>query len=290
MGIETSVALMAGSLALAAVGTGVGVYSSFEAAGNERAMADYNAQIAQQQADIQGKVAQRQAEMAQYNATLQMRQGEAQQQAAEYNAQLQERNATTMRAYADNAEAQGTEQARRMRLEKLRIMGGLQSQYAAAGVTTEGSPLAVLAETDGMLELQIQDGWYQTVQQTKNQRGQADLLDWQANVTRQSGDYSNLLTQSSAQLDLQNAQFEAQTASAGTRIAQRQADINQMAGNNRADAYMWQGAATGLQGAASMSDTLLKYDYNRPSNNIGKTKPGGPYNPYASVRTAIAIS
>ena len=268
------------SIAMAAAGTGMQMYSANEAAKNERSIAAYNAQIAQQQADMQGAVARRQGEIAQYNATLQMRQAEAQKQTSdvqariqEYNAEMQSRNATTMRAYADNAEEQGREQARRMRDEKARILGLQRSQFAKGGVTTEGSPLAVLAETDGMLELNIQDSWYQTMQESKKLRGEADNLDadagmtrWSAEVGRRSGDFSSLLSMGSAQASYNNALFETETASAGVRIANRQAEIDRLAGNNRANAYELQGLASGIYGAADMSSTLLNYNYNaKPS-------------------------
>lgn len=272
----TEVALIGISLALAAAGTGMQMYSANEAAKNESSIAAYNAQIANQQAEIQGAVARRQGEIAQYNATLQMRQAEAQKQTSEvqariqeYNAEMQSRNATTMRAYADNAEDQGREQARRMREDKLRILGLQRSQFAKGGVTTEGSPLAVLAETDGMLELNIQDSWYQSVNESKKLRGEADSLDadasmtrWSAEVGRRSGDFSSLLSMGSAQASYDNALFETETAGAGVRIAKRQADIDRLAGNNRANAYELQGLASGISGASSMSSTLLNYNYN----------------------------
>ncbi|MEI6278300.1 MAG: hypothetical protein WCQ16_02810 [Verrucomicrobiae bacterium] len=272
--------LMLAQLAITAIGTGVSMYGSAQAAANQRKMADYNAQIAAQQAQIQQAVATRHGEIGQYNATLMSRQADASRQAAEFNAQMQERNATTMRAYADNAESQGREQAQRLRAEKLRILGDQQSGYAAAGVTTEGSPLAVLAETDGMLELQIQDSWYQSTQASKKQRGEADMMDWQAQAGRTSGDYSNLLSQASAQMDFQNAAFESATSSAGVRIAQRQADIAHLAGDNQASAYQLQGLSEGIKDASKMTGTLINYNDNAPKstaplNYRGSTNIGG---------------
>ena len=274
LGTET---LLAAGLVMAAAGTGMTMYSSHEAAKNERAMANYNAQIARQQAEMQGAVARRQGEIAQYNAQLQMRQAEMAKQSAqmqariqEYNADMQNRNATTMRAYADNAEAQGREQARRMREEKMRILGQQRSQFAKGGVMMEGSPLAVLAETDGLLELNIQDSWYQTVQESKKLRSQADDLDsdaemmrWNAEVGRRTGDFSSLLSMGAAQASYDNALFETAAAGAGVRIAKRQAEIDKLAGYNRASAYDMQTAAAGISWAADMSSTLLTYNYNK---------------------------
>lgn len=258
----TAIVLTAASLAMTAVGTGIGVYSSMQAASNEKRIAAYNAQLANQQAELQGQVARRQAEVAAYNAQLSQRQADLNRQMSEYQAQVAERNATTLRAYADQGEARGREEARRMREEKLRILAGMRSGYAKSGVTTEGSPLAVLAEADGTLELQIKDMWWQSTNEAKKLRGEAEGLDFEAAVTRRSGDYSHLLASRSADQALSDAAFEGATAGAGVRIAKRQAEIERLAGNNRASAYQLQGLASGVSGVGDISKTLLTAGYN----------------------------
>lgn len=254
--------LVAASLATTAIGTGIGVYSSMQAANNEKRIAAYNAELANRQAELQGQVAQRQAEVAAYNSQLSQRQADLNKQMAEYQATVAERNATTLRAYADQGEARGREEARRMREEKARILAGMRSGYAKSGVTTEGSPLAVLAEADGTLELQIQDMWWQSTNEAKKLRGEAEGLDFEAAVTRRGGEYSHLLASRAADQSLTDAMFEREAAGAGVRIAKRQAEIDRLAGNNRASAYQLQGLASGISGVGDVSRTLLNYGYN----------------------------
>lgn len=68
----------------------------------------------------------------------------------EYNAKLAENQAL-------QAEMDATETLRRRRTTNDRILATQASRYAKAGVVEEGTPLAVLAETAGILEMENLD-------------------------------------------------------------------------------------------------------------------------------------
>lgn len=264
--------LMLASLAITAIGTGMSFYSSQQAAANEQRMANYNAEIARQNAELQSATAARQAQMAQYNARLMQAQAQNDLSQAQYQAAVMESNAQTLRNYAASTEDQGREEARRMRLEKLRAISAQRSQFAKGGVTTEGSPLAVLADTEGTMELAISDMWWQTNQESKKLLKEAEFTDHRAAVTKSSAEYQSLLSMNSANLAFENALYEEKAARAGYGIAMQQAELDRMAGNSRADAYTLQGYSSIVSGAGQASNTLLSYNYNKPQSSTSKPK------------------
>lgn len=79
--------------------------------------------------------------------------GRAQQQAAEYNARIAENNATVSR---QQAAADATLMAREARQRQGMIAAG----YASAGVTPEGSPIDVLAQSAAEAQLDIETTKY----------------------------------------------------------------------------------------------------------------------------------
>jgi len=113
------------SLAVGAVGTGVAVYGQMQAAKTAKKVGEYNATVDEQNAQETAR-------------------------AAEYNAKLQENQAL-------QAEMDANENIRRKRLENQRYQSTQRARFAAAGVTEEGSPLIVMAETAKLLEMDAQE-------------------------------------------------------------------------------------------------------------------------------------
>lgn len=73
-------------------------------------------------------------------------QASAAEQAAEYNAQIAEQNALL-------AEQQAQEEERRFRINSRKQLGAMRAAYSAAGVTLEGTPWDVIAESTYTAEL-----------------------------------------------------------------------------------------------------------------------------------------
>jgi len=69
---------------------------------------------------------------------------------AEFNSKVQENEAIRV-------EQENTENARRNRVQNRRLLGKQRAAVAKSGVTTAGSPLELMAETAGELELGILD-------------------------------------------------------------------------------------------------------------------------------------
>jgi len=189
MAVATTTVLLA-SLAATAIGTGITMYGQ------------------QQQA-------QQQERMAQYNYSLQQQNIAVQQKMADYQRQVNESNAKQLDNYAAAQEAQGLEQASRTRQEKLRALAMQRGQYAASGVTEEGSPLAVLADTASNYELQAHDMLWKANNDATESRFKASMT--RTNSTAEfdlAGIQSNLDTQRNYLTRMSNLD-----TAAGTRLA-----------------------------------------------------------------------
>jgi hypothetical protein len=83
----------------------------------------------------------------------------------EYNAKLAESQAAQI-------DLDSRESVKRRREQNRRFLGTQRTAYAKSGVTIEGSPLEVMAETAGILELEALDASRQATQQTRALRAQ----------------------------------------------------------------------------------------------------------------------
>lgn len=113
------------SLATAAVGTGVAVYGQVQAGKTAKAVGKYNSALDEQNAQEVAR-------------------------SAEYNAKLQEVEAVQV-------EMDSRENIRRKREENKRYASTQRARFASSGVTEQGSPLEVMAETAALLEMDAQE-------------------------------------------------------------------------------------------------------------------------------------
>ena len=172
MALATSTAMT-----VAAVSAGVAALSAVAGAG----LSFYG----QQQ---QAQAAQR---MAQYNYAVQKSQMEMQNQMAAQGAQAQAAvfgyNATVAQNEANRTELEARERARRMRSENERMLGLQRASYGKANVTSEGSPLMVMAETAGLGELAVADELYKADSQRSGLFTQAALEQFKGRMARFEG-------------------------------------------------------------------------------------------------------
>lgn len=247
------------SVAASAAGTGMSMYAQSEQAKTSQRMAEYNAAIQRQDADMQARLAQYQAGV---NA-----------QVAQAQAQAQINNAQTLANQAVGVEAEARERARRSREESERAQSLMRARYAKSGVVAEGTPLVVLANEGRNAELAVHTGLYQSELQRQSLLRQSELERYQ----------SNFSLMEAAQYD-----YEGLAASAGKRIAYRNANMTVLAGQAQASALRSQGTASLFSGISSAAGTAMNYAYMSPSVDRS-TMTGGTYNPYAKVLRAQAV-
>lgn len=104
----------------------------------------------------------------------------AQQQAASTTRKVAEFKAKTAENEALRVDMETREQMRRTREENKKLLARQRAKYAASGVTTEGTPLEVMGETAGILELGLLD-------QARASRNEQQRLITQAGVNRFEG-------------------------------------------------------------------------------------------------------
>lgn len=209
MGYMTAIAAIA-----AVTAAGITAYGQQQQADNSRKIAEYNAAIQRQQAEI--------------NAALANRQNEINQRALE----LQRQQAEVITQQAGQIEQTANEQQRRARLEQQRMIAAQRAAYAKAGVLTEGSPIAVLAETAGIFELQNQDIAYEADLRSRALQREAEL------------------TKFGLQTDQYVLDLQSKAAEAARKIGLDEAKLTQLQGRAAAEGYKTQSYATLLSGVS----------------------------------------
>jgi len=202
------------------VAGGLSYYSSQEQADTAQQVAAYNAAVQRQQADI--------------NAQMQVRQSEINQSMLQ--SQINQTAATDQQADAVARQAQ--DEQRRLRDEKLRMLGTQAAGYAKGGVISEGTPLAVFAETDLNYALKENDIFKVADQQSAALHQQAAL------------DRLGLNTQLGVE------KMNASAAKAGQTIGYSNAALTLAQGAAQARAYQLSGYGTLLSSTSSAAKTV----------------------------------
>jgi hypothetical protein len=244
-------AFMAVAALAAVASTGVSIYSASEQSKSQAAIAEYNRMANEQNAAWQRMAAERAAQAEQFNAQIAMFNAEAQADQANMNNVLVQQQSAQLRAQADSEDRQARDQADRIRQEKDRILGLQRSQYAKAGVTYEGSPLAVLADTAQLYEMQAADTKLLANLSSEKKRYEAEMNSLVGGFNLNADLFASTQAKKASQLSFADAQFAEKAAGAGYRINMRQAAIEQMAGNAQARGTMTSGYASALSNLSS---------------------------------------
>jgi hypothetical protein len=250
--------LVISALATAA-STGVAMYSASEQSKSQAAIAEYNRIQNEQNAAWQRMAAERAAQADQFNSQMSMFNAQSQADQANMNNVLVQQQSQQLRAQADGEDRQAREQADRIRAEKARILGLQRSQYAAGGVTTEGSPLAVLADTANIYEMQVADTRLLANLSSEKKRYEAGMNELVGDYNLNSELFASAMNKKAAQISFNDAQFAEKAAGAGYRINMRQAAIEQMSGNATARATAIGGYSALASGIGSMANTGMTY-------------------------------
>lgn len=135
--------------------------------------------------------------MAQYNYAVQKQQMEMQARmqsiAADQQYQAQMQNAQIAQNDATRVEQEARERAKRMRAENERLLGEQRARFGKAGVTSEGTPLAVMAESAGLMEMAVSDELYKADMERTAFLRKADVEKWQAGyslIDKVAADYN----------------------------------------------------------------------------------------------------
>jgi hypothetical protein len=163
---------IAGTLASA----GVSYYGQQQQAASAQRLANYNYQVQLQQMQMQAQM-QKIAADQQYQAGMQ--------------------NSAIMANEGLRVEQEARERAARMRQENERMLGAQRARFGKAGVTSEGSPLAVMAESAGLMELAVGDELYKANLERSAFYRKAEVEKWQAGfslIDKAAADYNAMTT------------------------------------------------------------------------------------------------
>jgi type II secretory pathway pseudopilin PulG len=188
MGAEIAAIAIIGSLASA----GISYYGQQQQAASAQRMAQYNYSIQRQQMEMQARMQSIAADQ-QYQAGMQ--------------------NAKTMENEGLRVEQEARERARRMRTENERLAGAQRARFGKAGVVMEGTPLMVMAESAGLMELAVADELYKANNERSAFYRKAEVEKWQAGyslIDQAAADYNAATSTFRAQPILMEGQNTAQ--------------------------------------------------------------------------------
>jgi hypothetical protein len=168
-------------------------------------------------------------------------------------------NAASLDNQAKGVEAQARERARRMREENQRMLAVQRANYGKAGVSSEGTPLMVMADSAGILELGVLDTKYEGDMEATALRRSAEVERYQAGFSL---------------LDAGVEQYKSAAARTGRGLAMRDAEMNRMAGMSQAQGLRTSSYGTLLSGAGQMASSGYSYYQNMPRRSVGATSMG----------------
>lgn len=231
--------------ALASVtAAGVSYYGQQQQAAAADRMAKYNYAVAKQQAEVQ-------AAAAKYQSQLNYNQAQMAAAAAQSQFQARNNNAVQFDQEALRVEQEARERARRMREENERMLGTQRARYAKAGVTSAGSPLMVMAETAGLMELGVADELYKA-------NIERSMFFRKGQMERYEAGFS-LLDKGVAQYEAAAARYQGSAASAGYSLAMNTARGERMAGMNTANALRLGSYGSLIQGVGDAANMGYSY-------------------------------
>lgn len=169
MAVTTSTVVAAAAITAAVASisaAGLSYYGQQQQAAASERMARYNYAVQKAQMEMQNQMAAQQAE--------------GQKRIFDYNAQVAQNDALRV-------EQEARERARRMREENERMLGRQRAAYGKANVTSEGSPLMIMADTAGLGELAVADELYKADAQRSGLYTQAALEQYKARMAQFEG-------------------------------------------------------------------------------------------------------
>ena len=214
MGAEIAAIAIIGSLASA----GISYYGQQQQAASAQRMAQYNYSIQRQQMEMQARMQSIAADQ-QYQAGMQ--------------------NAKTMENEGLRVEQEARERARRMRTENERLAGAQRARFGKAGVVMEGTPLAVMAESAGLMELAVSDELYKANNERSAFYRKAEVEKWQAGYS--------LIDQAAADYNAATSTFRAQPIL--------------MEGQNTATALRVNSYGSLISGVSGAADMGVQYNF-----------------------------
>lgn len=262
-----------------------------QAAANAQAVANYQAQVAQQNAQLQYQISTQQAHYAAEAAALNAQNAQNQQNLFLANAQISEMNAATAKQLyearaqeqlrsakdfelqAEARRAQTREEARRLREQGQQRIAQMRAKYGASGVTFEGSPLVVLADAARLIETGVQDAVYIGELEARKHFRSAEIERYGAGLTLLESDivqknyaaqgfefgaqaYSAELSKLNAENQIMAATYDTHIAAARLKLDQQQAELIRMGGAVQASNIRAESTANLFGGLASMSSNI----------------------------------
>lgn len=273
---------------LAAIGSTVATFAGIQhqqaataqAAATQQRIESFNQMIAvenaateRQNAQFQQQLALQQAGQSQALAEQQHRFAESQLAWDKYDSRVEQAvfdaNISRLESQAKANNSRTRNEIRREREKGERIKALQRARFAKSGVTSEGTPLEVLAETAGLVELGIQDLAYEGELESRNLRNQADDLRFKKSIAATAAGASQGRSSAIADLNLAVSRNRnaLEGAAAHTRYGMqtRAADLAELSAINapsRVPSILAQGRASSISGYGNLFANVSSFTSN----------------------------
>lgn len=244
------------------VGAGVSAYSAYSQGQAQKRIAQFNYAVQSSNARLNQMSQLAALQQAQAQSAIAMRQAEINAQMANQEAAARERNARLIRQTADAELADSREAIRRKRLEYARFQATQRNRIAASGVVAEaGSPLEMLAETAGEMQVALETMRQGADINFQTRRNEAEMELFGARLAR-AGNASQLSV-ARAGNRIERATFGLRDAGirAGYQADMSAARIARIGSFNDAAGTQMAAAGTLLQGAGNYASQNYNFTY-----------------------------
>jgi hypothetical protein len=304
--IYTTVASAAISVGTSLVSSSMQADAYNQQAAYQRQQAEYAQQIANYNAETQRQNAEVSYQLALYQSSVNQSTSELAAQIATQNAAMAEvqalgaqkayeqgiANAEQQKIEGEAARRQGEEEARRQREENDKELGLIRAQYAASGVTPEGSPLEILGEAARYGEVAVQDIAYATELESRKQYKEAEIEEFNAQyyLIDKMGyevEQSNFLLQAQQyEYEADLYAYDSAIAGASYQIDLNEARMTELAGGVEAWGFNTQAAMSESQANASLVSGYMGAASGISSGITSAATLYGKYSPTTKTPTA----
>lgn len=243
------------------VGAGLSAYSSFSQAKTQQRIAQFNYQMELNNAKLQSMSQMAALQQQQAASQIAMKQAEINFAMAQAEANARQQNASRIRQAAEARSESSREEIRRKRLDFARFQATQRARIAGSGVVEAGSPLELLAETAGNMQLAIEDLHYQANLDRTQALNEAEMESFGARLMK-AGAASNLsLEKVASKVREGGFTIDAFRIASQERAARTQAGISRMVAFSDAKGQKLAAGGTLLSGFGNFATARNTYNY-----------------------------
>lgn len=241
------------ALAASAVGAGVSAYGQHQAAKQSEQIAKYNYSLQMQQARQSQQMAMFQQDAMNQQAAVMEAQAGINNALAQAEAQARLNNAAALRQQADVQAKAGRENFRATQRDNQRLVAIQRARMAKSGTVESGSPLEILAETGGEMQMALNEQHYQDDIARRKTLGEAAMEEFGGKLASAGANAQAQAGRAEADFTRVAANLEGARGAAALSQGRREARIGLMTGQANAQGQRTAAWGSLISGVGNMA-------------------------------------